>query len=385
MQARRLAAAGIILLAASAHAQLSLTPRVREVADFVLAQQTPPGCIPDAPGSLRANEDGALARVLLAAAYAHRATGRLAYRNAWRDGIKWLALAMERDGPWAGTWRHAHAAQAPHVPLPTPPDAAAQDARGCSSTAALFLYHVALYTELAADDSLAAACRPHVHAALDFLLEKNRGPNDLFYLGWVQPKGRDTWELCRRQRTRDQADVLLGLWAGSYLTGQARCRLAASRLEQRILQLLFHKREQAFATAIDEAGSLVPPVDDVESQLTQAYLAWVLGASRETDRALKWLEDRMAPDGSFRKKKEDRAYVLPVAAYCLGAAQVGTRFKDVRKARTWLRDFALTPNGGVREYVHPEAPLRNDLAGWVLLAWLGPEPRPFARQPEKPG
>ncbi|HPD16361.1 MAG TPA: hypothetical protein PLE19_15515 [Planctomycetota bacterium] len=384
MPARHAVAAGTILLAISAHAQLSLNPRVREVADFALAQQTPQGCIPDAPGALRANEDGAMARSLLAAAYAYRTTGRVAYRNAWRDGIKWLALAMERDGQWAGTWHHAHAAQTPHVALPTALDGGAQDTRGCSSAAALFLYHVALYTDLATDDSLAVACRPHVYAALDFLLEKNRGPNDLFYLGWVQPKGQDTWELCRRQRARDQADVLLGLWAGSFLTGQARCRLAASRLEQHIPQHLFHKREQAFATAIDEAGSLIPPVDDAESQFTQAYLAWVLGASRETEAALKWLEARMAPDGSFRKRKDDRAFVLPVAAYCLGAGRVGNRFNDIRKARTWLRDFAVTPKGGIREFIAPDAPVRNDLAGWVILAWLTPDPRPFSRLPTKP-
>ncbi len=342
---------GITLLAAgSTPAQTNWTPHVREVADFVLSQQTPQGCIADAPGGLRANEDAAMARSLFAAACAWRTLTRMPYRNAWRDGIRWLAGTMERQGQWAGTWRYAYAGKPPNIPLPTSPDGASQDARGFSSAAALFAYHVALYTHLTGDETVALACRSEVQAALDFVLEKNRAPNDLFYRGWVQPTGKDGWELWRRQRATDQAEVLLGLWAGSWLLGHPRYRLAASRLEQRLTDHFFHKREQAFGTAITEAGGLLPPVDDdPESLVTQAYLAWVLGPCRETEHAMKWLEARMAPDGTFRRKKDDPAAVLPVAAFCLGASRVGSYANELRRARRWLRDFALTPKGGVRE------------------------------------
>ena len=69
-------AAAIALAACSAGAEMSWTPHVRAVADFILAQQTPQGCIPDVPGGLRAHEDGSMARSLIAVAYAARVTGR---------------------------------------------------------------------------------------------------------------------------------------------------------------------------------------------------------------------------------------------------------------------------------------------------------------------
>lgn len=378
-------AAFFALFALPAHAQLSWTPHVREVADFVLAQQTPQGCIPDAPGGLRANEEGAMARSLFTAAYAWRTMSRLQYRNAWRDGLKWLAVTMEKEGAWAGTWRYAYAGKPPHVPLPCPPDGAAADARGLSSAAALFVYHVALYTHFTGDETVSLACRSHVRLALDFVLDKNRGRNGLFCHGWYQPKGSSAWEQDRKQYALDQADVLLGLWAGSWLLGHARYRTAADHLEDRIRQLLYHKRERAFGFALDEAGSLLAPGDDDDSRVVQGYLTWVLGLSDETEHAMKWLEARQAPDGSFRKTKADPANVLPVAAFCLGASRIASHANDLRKMRRWLRDFAITPKGGVRTLIASDAPLRNDLAGWVVLAWLGPDPRAFsARPPERP-
>jgi len=374
-------------LAASAHAQLSWTPQVREVADFVIAQQTPQGCIPDTPEAVRANEAGAMARTLLAPAYAWRTMSRIPYRNAWREGIRWLAASMERQGPWAGTWRYAYAGKPPHVPLPTSPDGIAQDARGLSTAAALFAYHVALYTHSTGDDTVQVNCRPHVQAALDFILEKNRAPNGLFYRGWYQPKDKpaEPWELCRKQFATDQADVLLGLWAGASLLGHARYNLAADRLEQRMLDLLYDKRHRAFGIALDEAGGLIPPAEDIETHLIQGYLTWVLGPRRETEQAMKWLDARLAPDGSFRRKKGDAVAILPSAAFCLGASRIATLADELRQTRRWLRDAAIAPKGGVREVADPKSSTRNDLAGWTILAWLAPDPRPFATQPrDKP-
>ncbi|HUT33358.1 MAG TPA: hypothetical protein VNE39_07775 [Planctomycetota bacterium] len=378
--------AALALLAASAHAQLSWNPHVREVADFVLAQQNQRGCIPDAPEGLRANEAGAMGRSLLAAAYAWRTLSRLPYRNAWREGIKWLAVSMERGTQWDGTWRYAYAGKPPHVPLPSSPDGIAHDARGLTSAAGLFAYHVALYVHFTADETVSNACRPHVQAALDFVLEKNRGRNHLFYRGWYQPKekGTDAWELCRKQYATDQADLLLGLWAGSWLVGHARYRIAAERLEREIGDRLFDKRHRAFGIALDEAGSLIPPAEDVETHVVQGYLTWVLGLTKETEQAMKWLDARLAPDGSFRRRRSDPAPVLPAAAFCLGASRVAAYSDEMRKTRRWLRDYAVAPKGGVRALAAPDASTRNDLAGWVILAWLGPDPRPFTRPLDKP-
>ncbi|MBM4037200.1 MAG: hypothetical protein FJ290_01690 [Planctomycetes bacterium] len=376
----------LALVAGSAHAQLSWNAQVREVADFALAQQSQQGCLPDAPEALLAHEGGAMGRSLLAAAYAYRALQRVPYRNAWRDGIKWLAASMERGTQWNGTWRQAYAGKAPHVPLPTSPDGIAQDARGLSSSAALFAYHVALYVHFTGDDAAANVCRPHVQAALDFLLDRNRGRNHLFYRGWYQPKdkGTDAWELCRKQYTLDQADVLLGLCAGSWLLGHARYRLAADRLEREIADLLFDKRQRAFGIGLDEAGGLIPPAEDAETHVIQGYLTWVLGLTRETEHAMKWLNARLAPDGSFRRRKSDPAPVLPATAFCLGASRVAAYTDEMRKTRRWLRDCAIAPKGGVRVLAVPDSSTRNDLAGWVILAWLGPDPRPFTRPPDKP-
>ncbi len=92
----------------------------------------------------------------------------------------------------------------------------------------------------------------------------------------------------------------------------------------------------------------------------------------------------MAPDGSFRKRKEDPAAVLPVAAFCLGASRMADYASDLRKTRRWLRDYAVTAKGGIREVADPKSPTRNDLAGWVILAWLGSDPHPFGHAPATP-
>ena len=382
---RRYAAALLIMLASLSRAEESWTLHVREVVDFVLAQETPQGCIPDAPAGLRANQDGAMERSLLAVAHGFRTTSRPTYRTALRDAIKWLAICMEKnDKFWAGTWRFAYSSKPPYLALPTSPDGKAQDARGLSSTSALFVYLVAVYTDFTGDDSLSRSLRPHVHRALDFLLERNRGPNGLFYRGWYQNPTSGNWELCRRQLAADQADVYLGLLAGYWLTEQPRLKLAADKLERELPRLLYHKNQKAFGTALDDAGNLLPPIDEPETCFVQGYLSWVFGPTRETEKAMEWLRDRLAPDGSFRKNKTETAYVLPVAGFCLGASRLGLYPNQLRQARKWLREVAVTSRGAVREYADLNAPTRNDLAGWVIPAWLSSHPHRFDRIPGRP-
>ena len=67
-----------------------------------------------------------------------------------------------------------------------------------------------------------------------------------------------------------------------------------------------------------------------------------------------------------------------------GASRVVAYNDEMRKTRRWLRDIAVTPKGGVREVADPKSPTRNDLAGWVILAWLGPDPHPFTHPPDTP-
>jgi len=371
---------GLALAAPAARGDVPWAPRVREVAEFLLAQQTEKGCIPDAPGGLRANHDGAMAGSLLAVAHAYRLTTRIRYRNGLRDGIRWMAASMEtNDRPWAGTWRYAYAAQPPHVALATSPCEGVQDARGISSTSALFVYLLALYTHHSGDQVPSKALRPHAQAALDFLLERNRDKNGLFYRGWHQPKGSDTWQLCRKQVATDQADVYLGLLAGHWLLRFERYKLAADKLAERVPRHLFDKEQRAFGIALDEKHGLVAPGEDAESYFTQGYLAWVFGPTTESESAMKWLHARLAPDGTFRRRKTDTPYILPGAAFCLGASRLGLYDLQVRQTRKWLREIAVTPKGGIREVAQLNSPLRNDLAGPVVAAWLGYHPYPFVR------
>jgi hypothetical protein len=363
-----------------AQADVHWPSRVRPVVEFLLAQQTEKGCIPDAPEGLRANEDGRMSRALLAVGHAYRLMSRVRYRNAFRDGVKWLGASMEtNDRPWVGTWRYAYAAKPPHVALATSPCDGMQDARGVSSTSALFLYLLALYTHYTNDTVPSKALRPHTRAALEFLLERNRGENELFCRGWHQAKGASKWELCRKQIAVDQADVYLGLRAGYWLLGQERYWRAAQRLAERVPRFLFDRKKRAFGLELDEKGNLVPPDETPESYFTQGYLAWVFGPNRETESAMKWLRVRLARDGSFRRRRTDLAYTLPTAGFCLGAARLGLYTVQVRATRKWLREIAMTPKGGIREVARAKSPLRNDLAGHVVAAWLSCHPYPFRR------
>jgi len=375
----------LALLAASARAETNWAPRVRTMADFLLARQTPDGCIPDAPGDVRANCDSSMEYALLALAHAYHATGADRFRRALRDGIEWLANTMEKqERPWVGSWRFAYSAKAPYVPLPTSPGDGLEDARGVSSTSALFVYLVAVYTHLTKDTTLAHKVRPCTRAALEFLLERNRGPNGLFYGGWQREKGVTAWKLDRMQYAASQAEVYLGLRAGGWLLGHSQYRQAADKLARHVPQLLFDRQHRAFGVALDLEGRIVPPSETWEGYFPQGYLAWAFPPTDETRDALRWLRARQAPDNSFRRKKEDPPYILPAAAFCLGARRLGLYSNDCQQAQRWLRDVALTPEGGVRDFAQPGAPVHSRLAGWVAAAWLGAEPLPFGFEPRSP-
>ena len=376
----------LALLASPAWGQAPWGPRVRAVGELLLAQQTPHGCIPDVPLGLRAHQDGAMARTLLALGYAYRATMQVGFRNGFREGLRWMGACMEKkDRRWTGTWRHAYAARPPYVALSTSPDGIAEDARGMSSASALFVYLLALHTHLTDDPTVANAHRRHVRAALDFILEHNRGPNDLFYSGWHQAKGAIDWKLCRKQYASDQADVYLGLQAGHWLLGLPRYKVAAEKLYRRFPRALHDRRTGAFGIALDEQGKLLPASDTCESYFTQGYLAWAFGPMKETEDGMKWLHERLAPDGTIRRKKADTPYILPLAAFCMGSSRLGLYPLEVRRAKRFLREIAMTPQGGIREAAERDATTRNDLAGWVVSAWLSVRPRPFGRQPAVPG
>ena len=365
----------------AASADTNWTLRVRAVGDHLLAQQTPLGCIPDVPGGLRANEHCAMEYALLALAQAHRQTGQSKFRKGLRSGIEWLATAMEkRERPWVGSWRHAYSAKAPHVALPTSPSEGVEDARGATAAPALFAYLVWHHRETTGEPNLARSLRPNVRAALDFMLDRNLGDNHLFYTGWYRVRGTARWELHREQRAADQAAAYLGLRAGQRLLAHRRYQVAADRLASEI-DRLYDKRLRAFGVALDQGGKLIPPADDCQSYFVQGYLAWVFGHSKETCDGIKWLEARHAPDGTFRRKRTDVPYVLPVLAFCLGAQRLSLYQADRRQAKRWLRQYALTPEGAVREAIMPNARTPSQIAGWLSLAVLDADT--FPRRPDE--
>jgi len=372
----------VFFLSAAARAETNWVPRIRGVADFLMAQQTPQGCVPDAPGGNRANQDSGMERSLLALAHAYRVTGQERYRHSLREGIEWLAAAMEKkEPPFVGSWHCAYSSKAPYVALPTSPGGTIEDQRGLTSTSALFVYLVALYTEETKDTAVARAHRTHVRAALEFLMERNRGPNHLFYYGWQREKGATAWSLCRMQYAADQADAYLGLRAGYWLLGHSLHLKAAEELADHTQRLLFDHKRRAFALALDPEGKQVPPPESPDGYLAQGYLAWAFPPCDETRDALRWLRERQAPDNSFRRKAADPASTLSAAAFCLGAGRLGLYANDREQTLRWLRDGALTPQGGCRDVIAPTATIRNPLAGWFTAAWTAADPCPFGLQP----
>ena len=369
--------AAALLAAAPARATTNWKLRIRAVGDFLLAQQTRHGAIPDAPGSVRANENSNMEHALLALAYAYRHTGSDRFRRGFRAGIAWLAERMEtREKGWVGSWRYAYSAKAPYFALPTSPGEGAADARGLSATSGLFVYLVVLYTELTGDTVPAKKYRTHCRAALEFILDRNLAPNGLVYNGWQRIQGDGDWTQFRRQRAVDQAAVYLGLRAGYYLLQSRRIGLAAQKVERQVFRLLYDTERRVFAPALRARARRIPPGDDWESYFTQGCLAWVFGRSDETRNAVKWLEERHAPDGSIRAKKEQQPFTLAATAFCLATRRLDVESKKRIKTKRWLRDVALTAKGGIRDFAHPRAPVYNNLAGWTVLAWASADPFP---------
>jgi len=362
----------VAALAPEARADTNWSMRVRTVGDYLLSQQTPHGCIPDVPGGSRANQDSAMQYALVALAHACRVTTRDRFRRGLRSGIEWLAAGMEkRQKPWVGSWRHAYSTRPPYLALPTPPHADYDDGRGSTTTSALFAYLVYLYRHCTGDAPFVLKVRPHVRAALDFTLEHNLGNNDLFHNGWLRSRGTARWQRDPMHDATTQAAAYLGLRAGYRLLGHVRYSRAAERLAKTIDESFFDPRRGAFGLARDSRGRLVPPDDSCRAYHVQGYLAWVFGIRRETRDAIRWLKARHAPDGTFRRKRTDTPYVLPAAAFCLGSARLGLYASDRQQARRWLRDYALTPKGAVREAATRNSPTPSHLTGWVVAACLG--------------
>ncbi|MFW6108654.1 MAG: hypothetical protein ACOC8D_02455, partial [bacterium] len=303
-----LLAAAVAAAPILARADTNWTMRVRAVADYLLSQQTPTGCIPDLPDSLRANEDARMEYALLCLVHAYRVMPRSRYEEGLSKGVAWLATVMERrEGPWVGSFRQAYAAKPPHVGLPTPPAEGAVDGRGSTAASALFVYLVYQQYLATGDVNEMLGLRPHVRAALDFLLDHNQGKNYLFHTGWYRARPTADWKLYRLQRATDQAAAYLGLRAGHHLLPRRRYDMAADRLAREI-DRLYDERRRAFGVALDPGGKLIPPAEDRESYLAQGYLAWVFGPQRETRDGIQWLENRHAPDGTFRRKHTDPPY-----------------------------------------------------------------------------
>ena len=357
--------------------------RIRTVGDHLLDQQSRDGCIADTPRGVRANEDSHMQYALLALAHAYRITRSDRFRRGLREGIAWLAERMEtREKGWVGSWRYAYSARRPYVALPTPPAEGIDDARGLSSTSALFVYLLALYTEVAQDGTPARTYKAHARAALDFILDHNLAKNRLFYNGWHRPKGHNEWAQFRMHYAADQADCYLGLRAGYYILGQRRYNIAATRLRDAVPKLFYSKDKRVLGTALDSRGRLVLPKDNWEGYFAQGYLAWSLGPMDETRAALKWLNDRHAPDGSIRTHKSKVPYTLPAALFCLGSYRLNSYHTQRDKTKRWLRDSIFTTTGGIRDFAHRRAPVYSNLAGWVVAAWASAHPFPTVRPPD---
>jgi len=378
MAFRHIGLVSLLLAATTAHASTNWTPRVRAVEDFLTAQQSKEGCIPDAPGDLRCNVDGGTAKALIGLAYAYRSSHSRSTRRVLYTGIEWLATCMERtSGPWLGSWRAAYSTKPPHVALPTPPYSGAEDARGGTPAGALFVYAVAVTVDFADDEAFARKLLPYVRVAADFLLEKNLGKNGLFHRGWVRQKGATKWTLDPMQYSTDQATAYLGLRAAAWLTKSTRYSNAADRLARIAPRLLYDRSRRVFGMGLDPRGQLMPLYDNREGYVVQGYVSWVFGPSDEAKAAMRWLRSRAAPDGTVRTKRSETPYVDAILAFCLGSGRVGLNDSQRQQMLRLLRDGVLTEKGGIRSVMASNAAVRNDLAAWLLPAWFNEHPLPF--------
>lgn len=336
-----------------------------EVAEVLLEVQTVSGAIPDAPGSIRVNEDSNMEYALIGLAAAYEETGDARYVSGLEDGIAWLAAREEMSDPqWRGSWFYVYSKQPPFDPIRTSPGGDVEDVRGVDATSSLFAYLVYLHGRITGTTDLANTYEPEVRAALDFVLARNRAEDGFFYSSWQLRDG--SWRLWKFQYAADQGDVYLGMRAGALMYGDPVYQGAADFLEAEVPGAFFEPRWDRYALGRDRNGGRDPAMEGFNAIFPQGYLPWMFGDSLEARAAVDWLRAHRLRDGSIVVRR-GRDYSLSPAVFAMGRA--GLHKDPPSRSLRWLR--AAPFDRGCIHDTGGGGPCYANVAGFGIIAMLG--------------
>jgi hypothetical protein len=341
------------------------------IADNLLGQQNADGVIPDAPGSDRANVDSNMEYALIGMAAAYWYSHDPRYLDGLERGIRWLANREEMADPfWRGSWFYAYSTSPPYAHLPESPGKGIADVRGVDSTSTLFVYLLYLHSILTGTNTLAVQYKPHALAALDFVLAHNQNPKGFFYSSWQFWKTDKKWHLWKFRYAADQADVYLGMQAGSLLYGEPRYGQHAAFLRNNIATAFFMPKQSRYALGMDEDGSREVELEGFNGIFPQGYLPWVFRASRPSLQSSSWLSSRIKGNGSLICFPGDPAYSLSVSIYGMAEKSLGHRIPT--RSFDWLVRNAIDHvSSGVRDSATPDSEQFSNVAGFTITAFLG--------------
>lgn len=343
------------------------------IADWLVERQEAGGALPDYGEGEVCNEDSNMEYALVGVAAAYRQSRDPRYLDALERGIRWLAARQDlAPDAWRGSWRYVYACSPPYDPVPTSPGPDVTDVRGVDSTNALFVYLLYVHRELSGSDALAAALAPSARAALEFMLVSNRDGSPFTFSSWQLAGG--AWTLWRYRYTADQADVYLGLRAGSALLDgpERRYELAAEAILGGLGETFFDAAAGRWAVGIDEQGGL----DDSASfavVFAQGWVPWALGRTPETSASYRWLLATSQPDGALVVFDGDPGFTLSADVLALAATSLGEPRPDA--ALRWILSTTYDPaSGAVRDTRAPESATFANVAGLTVAALLGQRP-----------
>ena len=342
-----------------------------KMADFLIFQQNEDGVIPDTPSWKVANMDSNMEYALMGIAAAYKISKENKYLNALERGIKWLSNREEMEDPeWKGSWYYVYSSEKPYENIQIEldnPDII--DIRGVSSTSALYVYLLYLHYRLSGSRFLVKKYSKNAKAALNFLINKNRGSNGFFYNSWQKGTKNGKWNIWKFYYTSDQADVYLGMLAGWLLFKEPRFLKVALALKEKTSKSFFIPELKRYAVGKDERGCLDTELDEFNGIFSQGYLSWVFGENTYNLSAYKWLSACLKPDGELVCCKNDPRFALSISIYIMSSFSLNKPFPE--KSAIWLLENCFDKtDGGVKDTPEYDSPKFSNVSGLTIIAFL---------------
>lgn len=311
-------------------------------ADFIRNLQQGDGSIIGWPGSNIINHDSTMEYALMGLAAAYYETGNEDYLTALENGIAWLSdpdiqvlvhndVDVNNPVDWYGSWFYSYntdGSVSTNIDLTESKRLFSTDdtrtnyynVRGVDTTTALYPYLLYLHYFITGDPTFYLQYKDNAVAALDFLINSNIDTtyvtgwgNKYAFSYWFQDEfASDPWVRENCQFTADQADVYLGVKAGSYLFPEKKgyadiahylenylCTLANDQIDD----YGFFKTNYNQVDFIDlyytgrmDDDNGVPnfaigydPNYKFNGTFAQGYLPWVLGNNGNNTEAYNWM------------------------------------------------------------------------------------------------